>query len=869
MLGFRRSTIAAALPELEKVAQSPAASDEDKRAERNAQASFRLTGKQLAELRGAYWIGVLEEYGIFPNYTLLDDTVTLDVTLSWIDPDSGKYLTEPYSYHRGGSQALREFAPGATFYADGHGLVIDAIDLGHEGEAVRTWVFCPACGYATDPELSGSVTSCPRCGNQKIADTKQRLEVVELERVYSAMSRDDAAITDDRDERTQEFFTVVTAADIDSARVTRQWFVDGYGFGAKHLRDQTIRWVNIGKAGAQGSSRVLAASEYSAPLFRVCKSCGQLDTASGANRAREHRPWCPHRKALTENTRSIALSRTLRTEGLVMRLPRSVTLGDSFAVPSLSAAILLGLRERIGGAPDHIQVATVVDPTLSDGTDNHEALLLHDVVPGGTGYLAELADPEAVWSILHTAWTILRDCECQHEERLACHRCLLPFAAPHQVRSVSRAAGERHLRDILTSGTGDEPSMDVGWVCTEQEPAPFDPESNLEQRFRAVLNARLKAAGATLKDTPTSSGNRSTITLGGSGRVWTLEPQQIVLGSKPDFILRCNQAGIPEVAIFTDGWQFHASPSINRLEDDAKKRAVLRDSNRVVLAVTWQDLEDAEHGVLSSPSWYAPEATGELIGAAGGHLTAASIELITRGPIDFLISWIQDPQPTALERLANWLPLFLLPAATHQGVAEFEGSVATAVRTLDGKAPTQAEGELGWVWTSDTVAVAARVTNPLTNTTEVAVLLDDRLHRVGPDHKTAWRDWLRLSNLLNLRTAPTVIGTRTLADSADAVAAIGAAPSPSLSPEWQELYDNGTDVEKQLVVALAEAGVDLPTQGDETAEGIPLSLAWPQQHVVVDFGYSAADRADLGAAQWHVVQPTVDAVREALTAGEA
>jgi len=92
----------------------------------------------------------------------------------------------------------------------------------------------------------------------------------------------------------------------------------------------------------------------------------------------------------------------------VIRLPTSVTRGDSFAVPSLGAAILLGLRERIGGAPNHIQVASIVDPTLSNGGDNHDALLLHDVVPGGTGYLAELADPETVWTILHTAWQVLR-----------------------------------------------------------------------------------------------------------------------------------------------------------------------------------------------------------------------------------------------------------------------------------------------------------------------------------------------------------------------------------------------------------------------------------------------------------------------------
>ena len=88
-------------------------------------------------------------------------------------------------------------------------------------------------------------------------------------------------------------------------------------------------------------------------------------------------------------TSTVALSRTLRTQGLLIRLPRTVSLGDDFAVPSLSAALLLGLREQMGGHPDHIRVEHVVDPTLTNGTDNNDAILLHDAVPGGTGYLAE------------------------------------------------------------------------------------------------------------------------------------------------------------------------------------------------------------------------------------------------------------------------------------------------------------------------------------------------------------------------------------------------------------------------------------------------------------------------------------------------
>jgi hypothetical protein len=684
------------------------------------------------------------------------------------------------------------------------------------------------------------------------------------------MRREDAVITDDRDDRIRELFTVVTAADIDPANVTRQWFVDGYDFGAKHLRDQTIRWLNIGKAGGQGTPRLLADGEYAASLFRVCSSCGQVDTATGRNQTTEHRPWCPHRKSPTEQTRSVALSRTLCTEGLVIRLPTSVTLGDMFAVPSLSAAILLGLRERIGGAPDHIQIASIVDPTLSNGGDNHHALLLHDVVPGGTGYLAELADPETVWTILHTAWQVLRDCECQDEQRLACHRCLLPFAAPHQVRSVSRAAGERHLRDILNGGFVDpdvDPSVEMGWACTTVEPIGFDPESNLEQQFRAVLADRLSAAGATVKDTPASNGNRSTITLGGSGRVWTLEPQQHVLGSKPDFLLRCNQGGIPEVAIFTDGWRYHATPKINRLSDDATKRGLLRDSGRVVLGITWADLEAAAAGTVGPPSWFRGDHTGPILQETGGELTSASLALITGGPIDFLIGWIQNPEPDAIERLANWLPLFLLGAAQNRSVIGDNVPAAVALSVLDGAPMPATNGTQDWIWRDDTVALATVADPAMVMTT--ALVLDDRDQHLGESHKAAWRDWLRMSNLLNLRTRPTLITTvRQL--QAGAAGTVAAPTSDVALPHaWQELWDNGTDAERLLIVAMAEAGLDpTPVQGEETTSGLALGLSWPQLHLVVDLGLSHEDRDEL-SPDWILVAPDIDAVIAALPSGRS
>ncbi|MEK8226467.1 hypothetical protein NKG05_10910 [Oerskovia sp. M15] len=111
-LQFRELEIQKSLVELDQRAESPAATDGDRIDRRTAYAALHLTRGQLASLRGEYWVSVLEEFGLFPNYTLLDDSVSLEVAVSWMDPDTQTYQYEPLVLERGSAQALRDFAPG-------------------------------------------------------------------------------------------------------------------------------------------------------------------------------------------------------------------------------------------------------------------------------------------------------------------------------------------------------------------------------------------------------------------------------------------------------------------------------------------------------------------------------------------------------------------------------------------------------------------------------------------------------------------------------------------------------------------------------------------------------------------------------------
>lgn len=261
---------------------------------------------------------------MLPNYTLLDDSVTLDVGVTWIDPDTNQYMGEATSYQRGSRVALTELAPGATFYAQGLAARIDAVDLGAGESNIHTWRLCPQCGWAgvtLAGEEAPTVTACPRCGTGAIADVNQQLQVVEMARVSAEVRRDEASINDSRDERHKESFTVVTAADIDPVNVDRSWYVGDLEFGAEYLRRLDVRWLNMGRRTSQGRSRTIAGHESTTGLFRVCSSCGQLDKSAGRNSRYEHRSWCRHRNSATESVREIALARSLRTQGVLLHLP--------------------------------------------------------------------------------------------------------------------------------------------------------------------------------------------------------------------------------------------------------------------------------------------------------------------------------------------------------------------------------------------------------------------------------------------------------------------------------------------------------------------------------------------------------------------
>ncbi|NHB86089.1 hypothetical protein G7085_20400 [Tessaracoccus sp. HDW20] len=311
----------------------------------------------------------------------------------------------------------------------------------------------------------------------------------------------------------------------------------------------------------------------------------------------------------------------------------------------------------------------------------------------------------------------VKDCACAEEGRLSCHRCLLPFAARTTARSPPGSPPSGTCAPCWGSTAGSRRWCRRG---TSRRPAGAgsDGESWLEERFRAAFLRLAAKLGGTVKQTPSiSGGNIITVSLG--SRTFRLRPQVHIANSKPDFVL--SSEGLPDVAIFTDGWQFHASPKCNNIADDAAKRRILRQGGTLVLAITAQDLALDEAGdAATAPSWFKAPLVQRLNAEPAMQHTAAAREALLGGPLAFLAGWLQQPDPDNLERFARAaaFSVFASGAPGDRSVDEL------AVGLVSGS------GVQTRVWRHGSLTVAVGV--PAPGSVRLAAVLDDTVDLTTP-----------------------------------------------------------------------------------------------------------------------------------------
>jgi hypothetical protein len=408
------------------------------------------------------------------------------------------------------------------------------------------------------------------------------------------------------------------------------------------------------------------------------------------------------------------------------------------------------------------------------------------------------------------------------------------------------------------------------WPLTTEAPEPPSAESHLEQSFRTVFTSRVTGLGATVKESPGPHGNRLTITFPNATRQWILDPQVLMAGCKPDFVLSSSQPSLPPVAIFTDGKQYHASLAHNRIADDAQKRRILRDGGNIVVAITARDVEQAGDGGGEAPSWFHAQVAAELMSSTVGFGNQ-NLDAIKRGPIDQLLGWIQNPDLSGTRALARHLPMMFAVGAMHLWVdpaADLSRDAADRLAHPARRRPGDAAPPNAWWWTAGPVGCLTRVSG---NVMETALVIDDRSLTVGHDYfADAWREWLRIANALNLRDQPTSITsvTELLSQAVPSMAPSGPGGSgQDLPSAWQVVLASDLNgEERELASKLARyqaVPIPVPKVGYEVI-GIPIDFAWEDKHIAVCLDLDDLDRNDLEAEGWRCVPADPAAVADAL-----
>ena len=333
------------------------------------------------------------------------------------------------------------------------------------------------------------------------------------------------------------------------------------------------------------------------------------------------------------------------------------------------------------------------------------------------------------------------------------------------------------------------------------------------------------------------------------------------------------------VAVFTDGWAYHASPKHNRIADDSVKRDVLRANGYAVLGVTYEDLADG--GAQALPlDWLTDTHVQAMMQLPAGHpgagVTPDAVNVLRRGPLDVLLAYMERPHDAGRQALADamWMP-FVIGATTR--VAPSPDVPATAVvRDLlltGGCAKVAGSPHTTW-WSHGSTGVLTAVDTSVGTAKEVVVTIDDSAAALAEDsHRRAWTRWLQVSNAFAWSHVPLTITATSLAESPQAARAPGqvAGREPvatALPGAWADLADLlvGGPLEARLVADLAAVDIlPVPRYGAEVGDGIPVDFAWPDARVAVLLDPVADDVADLTDAGWLVVEPDAAAIAKAVS----
>jgi DEAD/DEAH box helicase domain-containing protein len=630
--------------------------------------------------------------GLLPNYAFPEEGATLRSVIFRSDAALGgdgadrEFIKREYEYQRPAQAALTELAPDSVFYAGNRKVKITRVETA-KGRNIQDWRFCPRCHYsapADDPASGFNDKTCPRCHTNQWGDQSARTKMLKMKQVYAFTNAKDAVLDDRSDDREPVFFNKQMLIDFKPSDIRMTWVLDDKDrpFGFEFIRAANFLEVNFGRREGEDMFFEVAGEHIQRTGFPICRECGSVQSRSAAADKTEaaHLKSCsfsrgpkqlPSGQEDAGITNCLYLYRQFTSEGLRILLPRLSTGGTEEQVNSFVAALQLGLKRRFGGKVDHLRVAYQSEP-VGETDERRHFIVLYDSVPGGTGYLHELLSRvENMQSVFRMAYDVMSACDCYDHTMDGCYRCLLEYRNAYGMDSTSKALALEMLKDVVEG--------DHQWVQDDQGLSALggNPwvDSELEARFPEALahfsgrdcvaNQRVRVSQDIVRG---KHGYR--LTIGDLG--YEMEPQVdlgagdgVQFASKPDFVMWPVRRGFKPVAIFLDGYQFHAQKG----SEDLLKRQALMHAGFLVWTLNWYDVNqimgDKAMDVPLPAAMTSPQQHHPAIASLAKRLGVAhSAVHLNKNTFELLMHCLSEPDTTAMQRQALLFALQCLPATS-------------------------------------------------------------------------------------------------------------------------------------------------------------------------------------------------------------
>jgi len=569
----------------------------------------------------------LTNVGLLPNYAFPETGVTLNAWIKSIQAKASDSIShdEQFEIVRSSNVALREFAPGNYFYSQGYKFLISGLntfDWNDPGILARKR-FCSNCDHIADAAISNEPT-CPKCGDSSWSSIKNQHVFVKISSVKSVNTKEKATLDDRSDDRDSSFYKISTHIKFDYDSFQGAWGMKDIPFGIEYVKNVDITQVNLGLSSVGDANKISINNHENVPWhgFVTCKHCGKSSSEPHRiNYDRDfkfHFGYCKHKDKVylgvsDDVFEEVYLFKEIKTEALKVLLPVQEFESEA-QVKMFKAGLELGLKKYYKGNPQHLNMVKYSEFNIKNSRFD-KYLVIYDTIPGGTGYLEKLFNPADFTEVILKSYNAIKECTCQFKGQDGCYRCIFTYSNQSVQEELSRKKAEILFKKIVDkSNVWENFNSGLGSLSGSGQIE----ESELEERFIRSLRNHINSNsvdGWNFEDVLIDGivNYKFKIKNGGKTFSYFIRPQQelsltdgVRYRTISDFYITLTGIEIDnlpvtdseileeakDIAIYLDGYTFHATKENQRFYKDLQKRMAIWDSgNKLTWTMTWSDLE--------------------------------------------------------------------------------------------------------------------------------------------------------------------------------------------------------------------------------------------------------------------------------------